>query len=165
MRRRIRRIAEVLVERQQIGFVKIDRAGVLLDVVGIVNSARQPLKLAFFYGFQLAHTKLSGLSDGIEADALSKTMEDLETYAKRLGDLPLLYNGDLLPLDELAKYPFKVTIHIGTMLAAYQTMRDTMRELKRTGKLSANTGSHIFGEFIRTMRVPEYQALEEKYKK
>ena len=94
-----------------------------------------------------------------------KTMEDLETYAKRLGDLPLLYNGDLLPLDELAKYPFKVTIHIGTMLAAYQTMRDTMRELKRTGKLSANTGSHIFGEFIRTMRVPEYQALEEKYKK
>jgi len=94
-----------------------------------------------------------------------KTPDDLNTYAKRLGDLPLLYNGDLLPLDKLAKYPFKMTIHIGTMLAAYQSMRDTMRELKREGKLGVGTHSGIFEEFIRTMRVAEYQALEEKYKK
>jgi len=94
-----------------------------------------------------------------------KTLDDLNTYAKRLGDLPLLYNGDLLPLDDLAKYPFKLTIHIGTMLAAYQSMRDTMRELKRAGKLHVGTHSGIFEEFIHTMRVPEYQALEEKYKK
>ncbi len=94
-----------------------------------------------------------------------KTMDDLKTYAERIGDLPLIYNGDLLPLDELAKYPFKVTIHIGTLLAAYQMTRDTMRELKRSGKLAIGTGSQVFGDFVRTMRVPEYQALEEKYKK
>jgi hypothetical protein len=77
----------------------------------------------------------------------------------------LLYNGDLLPLDELAKYPFKMTIHIGTMLAAYQSARDTMRELRRSGKIAVTTKSGVFEEFVRTMRVPEYQALEEKYQK
>src|SRR5215469_3079122 len=90
--------------------------------------------------------------------------DELETYAKRLGDLPLLYNGDLLALDELAKYPFKMTIHIGTMLAAYQAARDTMRELRGSGKIGVTTRSGVFEEFVRTMRVPEYQALEEKYR-
>jgi len=103
-------------------------------------------------------------ADSIFVDGI-KTVDDLNTYAKRLGDLPLIYNGDLLPIDDLAKYPFRVTIHIGTLLAAYRTMRDTMRELKRSGKIAAvNTGSGVFEEFIRTMGVPEYQSLEEKYR-
>ena len=94
-----------------------------------------------------------------------KTLDDLKTYSDRIGDLPLLYNGDLLPIDELAKYPFKVTIHIGTLLAAYQAMRDAMHQLKRTGKLAVNTSSNVFSQFLHTMRVPEYQELEAKYKK
>jgi hypothetical protein len=44
-------------------------------------------------------------------------------------------------------------------------MRDTMRELKRAGEIGVTTHSGVFEEFLRTMRVPEYQALEEKYKK
>jgi 2-methylisocitrate lyase-like PEP mutase family enzyme len=52
-----------------------------------------------------------------------KTLDDLKRYAEKLGDLPLMYNGDLLPLEELKKYPFKITIHIGTMLAAYDLIR------------------------------------------
>ncbi len=92
-----------------------------------------------------------------------KNLDDLKRYAEKLGDLPLIYNGDLLPLDELRKYPFKVTIHIGTMLAAFDTMRTAMTELKRSGKLSVGTGSGVFEEMVRTMGVPEYQALEKKY--
>src|SRR5271163_2291046 len=61
-----------------------------------------------------------------------KTVDDLKRYAERLGDLPLIYNGDLLPLDELKKYPFKVTIHIGTMLTIYQATQAAMTALKRT---------------------------------
>ena len=103
-------------------------------------------------------------ADLLFADGI-KTREDLDTYAKRLGDLPLMYNGDLLPLDELKKYPFKLTIHIGTMLAAYAMMRDTMRELRSTGKIaSTSTKDGIFEAFTRTMRVTEYQAIESKYK-
>jgi len=92
-----------------------------------------------------------------------RTLDDLKRYAEKLGDLPLIYNGDLLPLDELKKYPFKITIHIGTMLAAFDTMRAAMTELKRTGKLSIGTGSNVFEDFVRTMGVAEYQALEKKY--
>jgi len=92
-----------------------------------------------------------------------KNLDDLKRYAEKLGDLPLIYNGDLLPIDELRKYPFKVTIHIGTLLAAFDTMRAAMTELKRSGKLSVGTGSKVFEDFVRTMGVPEYQALEKKY--
>src|ERR1700688_3174318 len=41
-----------------------------------------------------------------------KTLDDLKHYAEKIRDLPLLYNGDLLPLDQLKTCPFKVTIHI-----------------------------------------------------
>ena len=92
-----------------------------------------------------------------------KTLDDLKLYAQKLGDLPLVYNGDLLPLDELKKFPFKVTIHIGTMLAAFETMRTTMNELKRTGKLSAGTGTGVFEDFVQLMGAAEFHALEKKY--
>jgi len=92
-----------------------------------------------------------------------KTIDDLKRYAEKLGELPLIYNGDLLPIDELKKYPFKITIHIGTMLAAFDTMRAAMTELRRSGKLSVGTGSNVFEDFLRTMGVPDYQALEKKY--
>jgi 2-methylisocitrate lyase-like PEP mutase family enzyme len=92
-----------------------------------------------------------------------KTLDDLKCYSEKLGDLPLVYNGDLLPLDELMKYPFKITIHIGTMLAAYDAMRTAMTELKSTGKLSVGTSSKIFDDFVRTTGVPDYLALEKRY--
>ncbi|HXW85314.1 MAG TPA: isocitrate lyase/phosphoenolpyruvate mutase family protein [Candidatus Binataceae bacterium] len=91
-----------------------------------------------------------------------RTAEDLHTYSKRLGDLPLVYNGNLLPLDQLAKLGFKLTIHIGTLLRAFESARDAMRELKRSGEL--RTGRGVFEEFTRLMRVPEYSAAEQKYK-
>ena len=92
-----------------------------------------------------------------------KTLDDLKHYAEKLGDLPLIYNGDLLPIDELKKYPFKVTIHIGTMLTIYQGIQTAMTELKRTGKLSVGTSSNAFEDFVRTMGVQDFQALEKKY--
>ncbi len=92
-----------------------------------------------------------------------KTLDDLNHYAKKLGDLPLIYNGDLLPIDELKKYPFKVTIHIGTMLTIFDAIRSAMIDLKRTGKLSIGTNSNVFEAFVRTMGVQDYQSLEKKY--
>jgi 2-methylisocitrate lyase-like PEP mutase family enzyme len=92
-----------------------------------------------------------------------KTIDDLKRYAEKLGDLPLIYNGDLLPVDELRKYPFKITIHIGTMLAAFDAMRTVMTELKRTGRLSVGTRSKVFEDFVRLMGLDEFDALEKKY--
>ncbi len=92
-----------------------------------------------------------------------KTLDDLKHYAEKLGDLPLIYNGDLLPLDQLKNYPFKVTIHIGTMLTIYDSIRTTMTELKRTGQLGIGTNSNVFEDFVETMGLANYQALEKKY--
>jgi 2,3-dimethylmalate lyase len=109
-----------------------------------------------------AHAYREAGADLIFVDGI-KTADDLKRYADRLGDLPLMYNGDLLALDELRKYPFKVTIHIGTMLTAYETMRAAMTELKRDGKLRVGSASTVFNDFLRTMGVGEYQAIEKKY--
>ena len=92
-----------------------------------------------------------------------KTLDDLKLYAEKLGDLPLIYNGDLLPINELKNFPFKLTIHIGTMLTIFDAIRSAMTELKRTGKLSVGTSSNIFEDFVQTMGVPDYQSLEKKY--
>jgi 2-methylisocitrate lyase-like PEP mutase family enzyme len=92
-----------------------------------------------------------------------KTLDDLKHYAEKLGDLPLIYNGDLLPLDELKNYPFKVTIHIGTMLTIFDAIQTAMNDLKRTGKLTINTSSTVFDSFLRTMGAQDYQSLEKKY--
>ena len=109
-----------------------------------------------------ARTYRAAGADLIFVDGI-KTLDDLKHYAEKLGDLPLIYNGDLLPIDELKKYPFKVTIHIGTMLTIYQGIQTAMTELKRTGKLSVGASSNLFEDFVRTMGVQDYQALEKKY--
>jgi 2,3-dimethylmalate lyase len=101
-------------------------------------------------------------ADLIFADGI-KTLDDLKLYAEKLGDLPLIYNGDLLAIDDLKKYPFKVTIHIGTMLTIYDAIRTAMIALKRTGKLTIGTSSQVFEAFVQTMGVADYQSLEKKY--
>ncbi|MGH7987496.1 MAG: isocitrate lyase/PEP mutase family protein [Candidatus Binataceae bacterium] len=92
-----------------------------------------------------------------------RTLEDLKQYAARLGHLPLLYNGALLPLPQLAQYGFKLTIHTGTLMAAYVRMRDAMRELKETGVLDVPITGRLFSELIELMGVPETEALARKY--
>jgi len=93
-----------------------------------------------------------------------KTRDDLKRYADLMTDLPLVYNGDLMPLDELKKFPFKLTIHIGTMLSAFAHARDTMRELRSTGKIGTGTSSGVFEDFTRVMGVAQWQELEKKFR-
>ncbi|HVC43825.1 MAG TPA: isocitrate lyase/PEP mutase family protein [Candidatus Binataceae bacterium] len=92
-----------------------------------------------------------------------RTLDDLNRYVSELGDLPLLYNGALLPVPELARYGFKVTIHTGTLMAAFVRFRDAMRELKQTGTLDLPITGHLFSELIELLGVPEMEALSKKY--
>jgi 2,3-dimethylmalate lyase len=92
-----------------------------------------------------------------------RTIDDLKRYGAELGDLPLLYNGSLLPVADLARYGFKVTIHTGTLMAGYVAMRDAMRQLKDTGVLDVPITGPLFGELIETLGVPEMEALSKKY--
>jgi 2-methylisocitrate lyase-like PEP mutase family enzyme len=92
-----------------------------------------------------------------------RTKTDLERYATKLGDLPLLYNGALLPVAELARYGFKLTIHIASLMAAYAHFRDALRQLKDTGAMDVPFNAHLFEELTDLMGVPETEALSRKY--
>ena len=92
-----------------------------------------------------------------------KTVEDLEKYARLLGDLPSLYNGQLLPVDQIAGYGFKLMICTATLMAAYQRMRDVMRELKATGSVGGGADFSLIEEIVRLLGVPKILEMEKKY--
>ena len=92
-----------------------------------------------------------------------KTIEDMKTYAETLGDLPLLYNGQLLPVQETAKYGFKLMINSATLMAAYQRMRDAMTELKTTGSIDKGADFGLFGELVHLLGVTQVTEMEKKY--
>src|SRR5215467_4294294 len=52
-----------------------------------------------------------------------RTLDDIKRYAEELKDLPLLYNGQLLPVPEVEKFGFKLTIYTATLMAFYLRMR------------------------------------------
>ena len=91
------------------------------------------------------------------------TADDLRAYAERLADLPLLYNGQLLPVDELAKLGFKVTIHSGTLLAYYRAARDILAQLKNTGSVANDGANAAFRELLDLLGVEETDALGKRY--
>ncbi len=92
-----------------------------------------------------------------------KTVADMRRYVKELGDLPLLYNGQLLPVAELREYGFKITIHTATLMAFYVRMRDAMQELEATGGIAQDAGWEAFEELTALLGVPEAVAIGEKY--
>jgi 2,3-dimethylmalate lyase len=92
-----------------------------------------------------------------------RTQDDLKNYAGELGELPLLYNGALLPIPDLARLGFKLTIHTSSLMAAYVNFRDALRQLKDTGVLDLPITGSLFGELTELLGVPETEALSKKY--
>jgi 2-methylisocitrate lyase-like PEP mutase family enzyme len=92
-----------------------------------------------------------------------KTLEDLKNCARLLSGLPLLYNGQLLHPVEIARYGFKLMIHIATLFAVYQRTRDAMSELARTGTISGGAGFELLPELTDLLGAPEVLAASKKY--
>ena len=64
-----------------------------------------------------------------------KTTEDLHNYAKDLANLPRMYNGDLLPTQEVAELGYKLMICGSTIWLVYQQLLESFEELKTKGKV------------------------------
>ena len=101
-------------------------------------------------------------ADMVFVDGIA-TVEDLETYARRLADLPRVYNGVLLPLPELARRGFRVTIHPGSLAVVYAALRDAMAELLSTGTIGAAGDPTAFAELFRLLGVPQALELAQRY--
>jgi 2-methylisocitrate lyase-like PEP mutase family enzyme len=65
-----------------------------------------------------------------------KTVEDLRNYAADLSELPRMYNGDLLPTQDVAAMGYKLMICGSTIWLIYKQVRASFEELKRTGKVN-----------------------------
>jgi len=92
-----------------------------------------------------------------------RTLDDLRNYGARLKNLPLLYNGQLLPVADLAHHGFKLTIYSGTLLHYYQSARTALSELKQNGALKPLAPDNAFRELIDLLGVDELDALGKKY--
>ena len=64
-----------------------------------------------------------------------KTVDDLNNYAQDLRDIARMYNGDLLPTQDVAAMGYKLMICGSTIWLVYKQVRDSLEELKRTGKV------------------------------
>lgn len=93
-----------------------------------------------------------------------RTVVDLDVYAERLGDLPCLYNGQLLPTAEIEARGFRLMIHTATLNVAFQALRDALAELAQTGAVKSADNATAFAELIRLLGVPEALAEADKYR-
>ena len=85
-----------------------------------------------------------------------KTVEDLEAYASDLGDVPRLYNGDLLPTQEVEAMGYKIMICGSTIWLVYKAVKDAFEELKATGMVDPN-------RYASRMEASEVLGLNEIY--
>lgn len=65
-----------------------------------------------------------------------RTSDDLQEFARRLGDLPRMYNGELPP-DEVEALGFRFQIHRGPIFSLYPIIKEMMVELRQHGRISA----------------------------
>lgn len=95
-----------------------------------------------------------------------RTLDDLRELTRRLGDLPLMYNGEEPPA-EVSALGVKVQIHRGPVFALYPIIREMMVELKETGTISAiqrwGTGGELRLSIANALGLEEISALEQRY--
>ena len=94
-----------------------------------------------------------------------RSLDDLDTYARRLGDLPCLYNGQLAPAPEIERRGFRVMIHTATLGIAYRALRDALDELRRTGAVASASDPRALGEMLELLGAPEALARARAYER
>ena len=78
---------------------------------------------------------MSAGADMVFVDGIH-TIEDLKAYATDLADLPRMYNGDLLPTQEVEAMGYRLMICGSTIWLVYKAVHDSFSELKESGKVS-----------------------------
>lgn len=95
-----------------------------------------------------------------------RTRDDLREYARRIGDLPRMYNGEL-PQEEAQALGFKIQIHRGPVFALYPIIKEMMTELRETGRVEAleryGSGGDTRMAIAHALGLGEINALERRY--
>lgn len=95
-----------------------------------------------------------------------RTRDDLREFARRLGDLPRMYNGELPP-EEAQALGFKVQIHRGPVFSLYPIIKEMMTELRETGRVEAleryGSGGDTRMAIAHALGLGEVNELERRY--
>ena len=92
-----------------------------------------------------------------------KTVDDMDIYTTRLVEqgLPCLYNGELLPVPEVAKRGFKIMITGGGHALSYAAVRQALLDLKQGG--GEGRDLEQFNTITSLLGLPEIYELEKRY--
>jgi 2-methylisocitrate lyase-like PEP mutase family enzyme len=91
-----------------------------------------------------------------------RTRGDMQRYARQLEGIPLVYNGQL-PVAEAAACGFKLMLHIGTLLAAWDRMRAAMEELAATGEIAGSPALDRVEDLTRLLGLEGMEAIGRRY--
>ena len=95
-----------------------------------------------------------------------RTADDLSEFARRLGDLPRMYNGELPPAD-VARMGFKVQIHRGAVFSLYPIIKEMMVELRQQGTITAlerwGSGGELRMSIANALGLDRITDLERRY--
>ena len=93
-----------------------------------------------------------------------KSVDDMDIYTTRLVEqgLPCLYNGELLPVSEIAKRGFKIMITGGGHALSYAAVRQALLDLKQS---DGGEGRDLeqFNTITSLLGLPEIYELEKRY--
>ena len=95
-----------------------------------------------------------------------RTSDDLQELARRLGDLPRMYNGELPP-DEVEALGFRFQIHRGPIFSLYPIIKEMMVELRQNGRISAidrfGTGGELRTSIADALGLGAITEMEKRY--
>ena len=95
-----------------------------------------------------------------------RTSDDLQEFARRLGDLPRMYNGELPP-DEVEALGFRFQIHRGPIFSLYPIIKEMMVELHESGRISAidrfGTGGELRTSIADALGLGAITEMEKRY--
>ncbi len=104
-------------------------------------------------------------ADLVFVDGIS-TSDDLQEFARRLGDLPRMYNGELPP-DEVEALGFRFQIHRGPIFSLYPIIKEMMVELRQNGRISAidrfGTGGELRTSIADALGLGAITEMEKRY--
>ncbi len=89
--------------------------------------------------------------------------DDLETYARRLEDVPRLYNGQLAKPEQVEALGFHVMLHTAPLAVAYRSLREALGELRATGEVKAADDPQLLAELLALLGAPEALARARRY--
>ena len=94
-----------------------------------------------------------------------KTLDDLDIYTSRLVEqgVPCLYNGQLLPVPEVAARGFKVMITGGGHALSYAAVRQALLDLRRGDGVGESRDIDQFNAMTSLLGLPEIYELEKRY--